>query len=187
MEVLLTLNTPAGADLGPFNLTANVGSVVPSTGTRVELLAGLTVAVDDSATSITITSTGNCTNNISVLIQNRPTASYCYEVVGVQSAPGECFDCPGFFASSTDYVITFYDDCNGNEIPAPADINISVTYTDSSTSGSFIPSGTTGPVLIAYSDIQCVPAPTCGETASPDLQSTQVTTTTGVIIPYCCI
>jgi hypothetical protein len=27
-----------------------------------------------------------------------PTGTLCYEIETVQSAPGECFDCPGFFA-----------------------------------------------------------------------------------------
>jgi hypothetical protein len=52
-----------GADLGPnFNLTANVGSVTPSTATKSELTAGKSVSVDDAATQVTITSTGTCTN-----------------------------------------------------------------------------------------------------------------------------
>lgn len=62
-NITLTLGAALGADLGPnFNLTANVGSVTPSTATRIELLAGKSVSVDDLATQVTITSTGTCTN-----------------------------------------------------------------------------------------------------------------------------
>ena len=61
--ITLTLGAALGADLGPnFNLTANVGSVTPSTATKSELIAGKSVSVDDAATQVTITSTGTCTN-----------------------------------------------------------------------------------------------------------------------------
>ena len=62
-SITLTLGAGMGADLGPnFNLTANVGSVTPSTATKSELTAGKSVSVDDTATQVTITSTGTCTN-----------------------------------------------------------------------------------------------------------------------------
>jgi hypothetical protein len=62
-SITLTLGAGMGADLGPnFNLTANVGSVTPSTATKSELTAGKSVSVDDAATQVTITSTGTCTN-----------------------------------------------------------------------------------------------------------------------------
>ena len=60
MNITLTLNSGLGADLGPnFNLTANAGSVTPSTATKTDLLAGKIVAVDSGATSVTVTSTGS--------------------------------------------------------------------------------------------------------------------------------
>jgi hypothetical protein len=69
MNVLVTLNSGQGADLGPnFNLTANVGSVTPSTATLSELLVGKSVSASNSATQITITSTGNCTNSLNLTI-----------------------------------------------------------------------------------------------------------------------
>lgn len=69
MNVTLTLNSGLGADLGPnFNLTANVGTVSPLTATLSELLAGKIVSVDNSATQVTITSTGNCTNSLTLTI-----------------------------------------------------------------------------------------------------------------------
>jgi hypothetical protein len=70
MNVLVTLNSGQGADLGPnFNLTANVGSVTPSTATLSELLAGKNVVTSGSATQITVTSTGNCTNSLNLTIE----------------------------------------------------------------------------------------------------------------------
>ena len=69
MNVLLTLNAGLGADLGPnFNLTANTGTVAPATLSKTQLLAGYLVAVSDSATSITVTSVGNCTNSLNINI-----------------------------------------------------------------------------------------------------------------------
>jgi hypothetical protein len=68
-NITLTLGAGLGADLGPnFNLTANVGSVTPSTATKTELTAGKSVSVDDTATQVTVTSTGTCTNGITQTI-----------------------------------------------------------------------------------------------------------------------
>ena len=75
-NITLTLGAGLGADLGPnFNLTANVGSVTPSTATRTELLAGKSVSVDDLATQVTVTSTGTCTNSITQTIPCATTTS----------------------------------------------------------------------------------------------------------------
>ena len=69
MNILLTLNSGLGADLGPnFNLTANTGLVTPSTATKTELLAGKDVSVDPAATSVTVTSIGTCTNALTITI-----------------------------------------------------------------------------------------------------------------------
>jgi hypothetical protein len=69
MNVTLTLNSGQGVDLGPnFNLTADVGSIVPSTATLAVLLAGTIVTANNSATEITITSTGSCTNSLTLPI-----------------------------------------------------------------------------------------------------------------------
>lgn len=76
MTVTLTLNAGLGADLGPnFNLTADVGSVTPSTATLAELLAGKNVDVDNTATQVTITSTGTCTNAATLNISGIPTTT----------------------------------------------------------------------------------------------------------------
>jgi hypothetical protein len=69
INITLTLGAGLGANLGPnFNLTADVGSVSPSTATKAELLAGKTVDVDNSASQVTVTSTGACTNAIAQAI-----------------------------------------------------------------------------------------------------------------------
>jgi hypothetical protein len=68
-SILLTLGTPLGQTLGPtFNLTTDVGSVTPSTASKIELITGKVVVVDDLALSVTITSTGVCTNAITQTI-----------------------------------------------------------------------------------------------------------------------
>lgn len=73
MDKVITLTAGLGSDLGPnFNLTADVGSVSPSTATRTELLAGKTVTLDNSATQVTITSQGTCVNS---LILNIPAST----------------------------------------------------------------------------------------------------------------
>jgi hypothetical protein len=69
MNLLVTLSQLQGADLGPnFNLTANVGSVTPSTATLSELLLGKSVSVSTTATQLTVTSTGTCTNSLNLSI-----------------------------------------------------------------------------------------------------------------------
>ena len=69
MNIILTLDSGLGADLGPnFNLTADTGSVTPSTATKTDLLLGKLVAVDGGATTVTVTSTGACTNYLTLPI-----------------------------------------------------------------------------------------------------------------------
>jgi hypothetical protein len=103
----------------------------------------------------------------------------------VQSAPGECFDCPGNFASTTDTIIEFFDGCGGTQIPSPFDINVIAHYSDSSTQNTFIPSGQIGSVIIATSDIQCAPLPACGEIASPTFDYADVIPVVGSISECC--
>ena len=69
MNVLLTLNAGQGLSLGKnFTLSANSGTVVPNTATLQELLNGKTVVAADAATSIIITSIGECTNSLTLNI-----------------------------------------------------------------------------------------------------------------------
>jgi hypothetical protein len=104
----------------------------------------------------------------------------------VQSSPGECFDCSGFFFSTTDTIIEFFDRCSGSMIFPPFDINVEVLYSDNSTSSLFIASGSTGSLIIATSDVQCAPLPECGEIASPTFVSASVVPVSGSI-GECCI
>ncbi len=76
MTVTLTLTAGLGGDLGPnFNLSADMGSVTPATATKIELLAGKNVDVDNLATQVTITSTGTCTNALTLGISGIPTTT----------------------------------------------------------------------------------------------------------------
>jgi hypothetical protein len=69
MVVTVVLDSGLGADTGPnFNLTANVGTVTPSSATKSELIAGKQVTVSDTATQITVTSVGTCTTSINLTI-----------------------------------------------------------------------------------------------------------------------
>lgn len=69
LNVLITLNSGQGANLGPnFDLTADNGTVNPNTATLSELLAGKNVIVNNLATQIFITSTGDCTNSLTLNI-----------------------------------------------------------------------------------------------------------------------
>jgi hypothetical protein len=119
-SITLTLGAGLGADLGPnFNLTANVGSVTPSTATKSELTAGKSVSVDDAATQVTITSTGTCTNAITQTIPcggttttttepptttttttAAPTCNY-YNIEGAPSIDVEWVECDGTPNSDT--------------------------------------------------------------------------------------
>lgn len=74
MNVLIQLNSPLGAGVGPnFNLTANVGIVVPSTATAIQLLAGIIAIVSNTATIINIIPNGGeCPTTISLPIPALP-------------------------------------------------------------------------------------------------------------------
>jgi hypothetical protein len=99
--------------------------------------------------------------------------------------PGECFECINFFSSTTGWSIEFFDGCNGTPIPAPFDINVIAYYTDIPSGSTFIPSGTTGSILVASEGIQCVPAPTCGEISYPTLDYIDVVPVVGSISGCC--
>jgi len=65
MNVRIKLNEPLGSDLGPFDLTANVGVVSPLQISRNDAINGVIVDIDDSATTVTVTSvtTSNCSGS----------------------------------------------------------------------------------------------------------------------------
>ena len=88
MNITLTLTAGLGADLGPnFNLTANVGSVTPSTATKTELTNGISVSVDNAATQVTITSTGTCTNALTLNISGIPATTTTTTTTTTTAAP----------------------------------------------------------------------------------------------------
>ena len=108
MNILVTLNSGLGADLGPnFNLTANVGSVTPSTVTKTQLTNGIFVDVNAAATQITVTSTGTCSNSIVLNISGQTTTT---TTLGITSfVLGR--DGANFFTACTNYTtnpITYY-------------------------------------------------------------------------------
>jgi len=71
MYILVKLNPNQGINLGPdFILTANVGTLIPTITTLTELLAGITVFADDTATQIFVTSQGICINTLTLDISS---------------------------------------------------------------------------------------------------------------------
>ena len=69
MYVMVTLGDGLGNNLGTnFVLSANIGIVTPSVATKSELLAGKVVSVENTATRITVTSLGTCTNSLNITI-----------------------------------------------------------------------------------------------------------------------
>lgn len=74
MVVRVTLNEPLGADLGPFLLESDEGTVTPATGSRAALLAGLDVTVDNGSTEIRISSIlpSLCSNELTIPITGIP-------------------------------------------------------------------------------------------------------------------
>lgn len=124
MNLLVTLNSSLGADLGPnFNLTANVGSVGPSTATRSELLVGKSVTVSDTATQLTVTSTGTCTNSLNLLIGTPPNISLALSAT--------CSDDPCFTAGTTSWPCSGRVAINLTNPPSPYTITISYYNTPS--------------------------------------------------------
>lgn len=121
MNVLITLDSNIGADLGPFTLSANVGNVVPSTATRTELINGLQVTVDNTATQITITSDPNglCGGSILTLdidsIPEEPCECTFYELTIDQEDIDDATGNTGSFEQYNNLVLVKYTNCDGNE------------------------------------------------------------------------
>jgi hypothetical protein len=61
-----------GTDAGPFTISDNVSGVLASGIPRTSLLANYVVNADDTATQITVTSTGVCTSTITIPIDFHP-------------------------------------------------------------------------------------------------------------------
>ena len=77
MDILITLNSGLGADLGPnFTLAANNGgTITPTTATKTELLAGKQVSVSDASTIVFVQSVGVCTTQLSINIAGITTST----------------------------------------------------------------------------------------------------------------
>ena len=61
-----------GANAGPFTISDNVLGVLATNVPRTSLLANYIVNADTTATQITVTSTGNCTNSLTIPIDFHP-------------------------------------------------------------------------------------------------------------------
>lgn len=77
MYVKIQLNPGLGANLGPtFNLTADMGTVSPSTVDETSLLQGINVIIsDDRAKIVYVTSVGGCGTVIPITITGIPTTT----------------------------------------------------------------------------------------------------------------
>ena len=168
--------------------SATVRVYAPMSGTLWGYRLNCPVATTTTTTAAPTTTTTSTTSTTTTSTTTTTAApsTVCYEIETVQSAPGECFDCPGYFASTTDTILHIFDICSGSEIFPPFNINVESRYSDNSTSSLYIPSGSTGSLIIATSDVQCAPLPSCGEVASPTFLSASIVALTGSI-SQCCI
>lgn len=173
--------------IGCLNPECDCSPPPPTTSTTTTTTTTLEPTTT-TTTTLEPTTTTTTTSEIPITTTTTTTATinpYCYEITGESSMPGECFECPNYFSSTTGWSIRFYDGCGGNEIPAPFDINVTAYYIDIPSATTFIASGTTGGVLVASEGIQCVPAPTCGEVSYPTLNYIDVVPVTGSISACC--
>jgi len=168
--------------------TATVRVYAPMSGTlwgyRLDCPV-TTTTTTTAAPTTTTTSTTSTTTTAAPTTTTTTIPSACYTLETVQSSQGECFDCPGYFASTTDTVMKIFTACSGSEIFPPFDIFVESRYSDNSTGSLFFPAGYTSSMIIATSDVQCVAPPTCGEIASPTFVSASITSTTGSITECC--
>lgn len=59
-KTFLLKGTTIGSQVGPFDIKDSLGNVLASGVTREEIIAGYQLSIDDTATSITLESTGTC-------------------------------------------------------------------------------------------------------------------------------
>ena len=135
-NITLTLGAGLGADLGPnFNLTANAGSVTPSTATKTELTAGKSVSVDDAASTVTVTSTGTCTTAITRAIPCAPTTT-------TTTAAPVCFSFRIENNTETSQNISYYD-CSGTYVSDSLGSGNQITFCANTNYGPIEYSGAT--------------------------------------------
>jgi hypothetical protein len=114
-----------------------------------------------------------------------PPVGYCYRIISGGSIGGECFNCPGTYQSVVDWIIEFFDGCNGNPILPPVDINVVAHYEDGSTQNTFIPAGEPDTLVIATRVTSCGTPPSCTETSGPMFSYAVVTPVVGTV-GVCC-
>lgn len=136
-----------GEDLDDFQLTSNGGLVTPPMANRTQLLAGLSIIVDEAATVLTVTSTGLCTNSTTVNLPatNPPTggggtppcagvAASIMVTLGAEYDSGITTVCTDDFGTPVssghpvmkrDVTFTLID-CEGTQVLATTNLNISV-------------------------------------------------------------
>jgi hypothetical protein len=151
-NVTITLNSNAGINLGPnFNVTITGGTISPTTATRSELLGGKIFEISSNAAeTITVTSTGDCTNSSTVQV---PTAVHNFSstpigttgtiLITAGTAPGTLF----FTGSPFSF--------NPSTLNSPATSSI-VNFTDgSTTTGNTISFtlGNTGAATAVFCDM----------------------------------
>jgi hypothetical protein len=70
MPIFKIIATQIGNDAGPFTIKNNLGQVIATGVTRLQLLNGYSFNVAAGITSVTLESTGNCTNSTTFTIPN---------------------------------------------------------------------------------------------------------------------
>jgi hypothetical protein len=129
-----TLTVGSSANVGGFNITGNPGSVSIATGVSRTALAGGVSYNDiaDTITEFTITSTGDCTNSVTKLVdgeQSTPSTFNCnngactevFDGSGTYSTLSECqSNCiqTNFFCKADEFspCLEQLGPCSGNQI-----------------------------------------------------------------------
>ena len=186
MQILLTLNSGLGADTGPnFNLTANVGSVSPSSATKSELLAGVLVTIDDAATQVTVTSVGVCTTSVNISVSGITTSTTTLGVASFTLG----HDNANFFTACTNYTSspqTFYSTV-GSTLIVGTILYDNIGLTSLSSNG-YYSDGTnwwriTSGDGVIYSTGACATTTTTTSTTSTTTTTLAPTTTTTTVAP----
>jgi hypothetical protein len=123
MYILVKLNSNQGTDLGPnFTLTANVGTLVPATATLAELLVGVTVLADNTATQVFVTSQGICTNALTIAISPATTTTTSTTTTSTTTTNADCLLAGGTVVKSpyvyypNNFVFGVIGGCGSNNI-----------------------------------------------------------------------
>jgi hypothetical protein len=148
-----------------------------------------TTATPPPATTTTTTTLAPATTTTTTT--GDPLLGYCYKILVNQSSGGECFECQGTFPSTTDWILQFYENCNGSTLVPPSTIlppydTTVVSYYDNNTSETInISAGETDALLIASRVVSCGSPPSCSEESGPTFLYATVTPVTGTV-GVCC-